>query len=594
MLSEKLIDSFTLFKLQSAIADAGLFNVALALLAVVATAIAADYAHMLYLRSKMPPGPFPWPIVGNTFTLPDTKPWLYFEELSKKYNTPLITFWIGRNPTIWINDAWCAHDILEKKAQIYTSRPRMVVFGELGSGQANLVTMRIRNQQERDHWRIHRKLMHVGVGVQSVRGYREIQNNESKIVAYDFLREPKEYVKHLERYATSVVSIIAFGRRVASYNDPIITEVIALMQLAADLNVPGKSFPMLLETFPILAKFPRFMPWFKGLGTRSQKGGHYFFYTLAQEAIEQYNQKSPSEQASMPTPYVKTLFDEAKKYNLPINELSGLTGNLFGAGADTSSSTLVTFVLACCAFPDAMEKAQAEIDRVIGPNRSPHWDDSPRLPYVNAFVKEVFRWRSVAIIGGQPHSPTQDDTYNGWLIPAGSWVQGNVWAIHHHEREFPDPDRFYPDRFFEDNDHHRPFPGDRGYMTFGWGRRVCSGQALAEQGTWVTVARLLWGFNIRKAKDPKTGKQIDVDIFAFTNGLNMRPQPFPCEIVPRSEEIKEAILREGEQALADLKLHDGETRYRMSTFYQQQKRKLKEEPVLDEHGNVKVVKVKAV
>lgn len=96
MLSERLIDSFTLFKLQSAIADAGLFNVALTLLAVVVTAIAVDYAHMLYLRSKMPPGPFPWPIVGNTFSLPDSKPWLHFEALSKKYNTPLITFWIGR------------------------------------------------------------------------------------------------------------------------------------------------------------------------------------------------------------------------------------------------------------------------------------------------------------------------------------------------------------------------------------------------------------------------------------------------------------------------------------------------------------------
>ncbi len=168
-----------------------------------------------------------------------------------------LTYPCHRNPTVWINDAWCAQEIFEKKAQIYASRPRMVVFGELGTGQANLVTMRIRNQEERDHWRIHRKLMHIGVGVQSVRGYREIQNNESKIVAYDFIRDPKEYVKHLERYATSVVSIIAFGRRVASYNDPIITEVIALMQLAADLNVPGKSFPMLLETFPCKHLIPQ-------------------------------------------------------------------------------------------------------------------------------------------------------------------------------------------------------------------------------------------------------------------------------------------------------------------------------------------------
>jgi cytochrome P450 len=334
------------------------------------------------------------------------------------------------------------------------------------------------------------------------------------------------------------------------------------------------------------------MPWFRGLGTRGQKGGHYFFYTLAEEALEQYSQKSQFEKASMPTPYVKTLFDAAKKYNLPVAELSGLTGNLFGAGADTSSSTLVTFVLACCAFPEAMKKAQAEIDRVVGPNRSPHWDDSPSLPYINAFVKEVFRWRSVAIIGGQPHSPTQDDTYNGWLIPASSWVQGNVWAIHHNEREFPDPDRFYPDRYLEGNDHRRPFPGDRGYMTFGWGRRVCSGQALAEQGTWITIARLLWGFDIGKARDPQTGKEIDVDIFAFTNGLNMRPQPFNCEIVPRSEETRQAIRAEGEQALEDLRAHAGESRYKMSTFYLEKKKKVADEPMLDENGNVKIVKVR--
>lgn len=334
------------------------------------------------------------------------------------------------------------------------------------------------------------------------------------------------------------------------------------------------------------------MPWFKGLATRNQKGGHYFFKTLAEEAVQQYDSKSPSEQASMPTPYAKTLATEAARYNLPDAELSSLTGNLFGAGADTSSSTLITFILACCAFPDAMEKAQEELDKVIGPTRSPHWDDSPNLPYINAFVKEVLRWRSVAIIGGQPHSPTQDDTYNGWLIPKESWIQGNVWAIHHHEREFPDPDRFYPDRYLEGNSHRRPFPGDRGYMTFGWGRRVCSGQALAEQGTWVTVARLLWGFDIRKGKDPKTGEEVDVDIFAYTNGLNMRPVPFKCEILPRSAEIKEAIVREGEEALGELKVHEGETKYRMSTFYQSKKRELKEMPVLDEKGEVKIVGVK--
>jgi hypothetical protein len=120
---------------------------------------------------------------------------------------------------------------------------------------------------------------------------------------------------------------------------------------------------------------------------------------------------------------VKKIFQEAPNYDLKREEIAALTGNLFGAGSDTSSSTLVTFVLACCAFPEVLPKAWEELDRVVGPNRSPTMDDEPNLPYIKAFVKEVFRWRSVAIIGGQPHAPIQDDVYKVGslsLVPTSS------------------------------------------------------------------------------------------------------------------------------------------------------------------------------
>lgn len=84
------------WKLQSAALGLDILHVLLTVLAISATALVADYAHMLYLRSRMPPGPFPLPIIGNTFLLPKFKPWIYFERLSKQFNTPLITFWIGR------------------------------------------------------------------------------------------------------------------------------------------------------------------------------------------------------------------------------------------------------------------------------------------------------------------------------------------------------------------------------------------------------------------------------------------------------------------------------------------------------------------
>ncbi len=96
MLTERLGSHLTLLKVQQAIAEFGTSNALLAILAIAAVAVVFDYGHMLYMRFRMPPGPFPLPIVGNTYSLPDNKPWIYFEELSQRYNAPLITFWIGR------------------------------------------------------------------------------------------------------------------------------------------------------------------------------------------------------------------------------------------------------------------------------------------------------------------------------------------------------------------------------------------------------------------------------------------------------------------------------------------------------------------
>jgi len=64
-------------------------------------------------------------------------------------------------------------------------------------------------------------------------------------------------------------------------------------------------------------------------------------------------------------------------------------------------SILLTFFLAMLMNPAAQAKAQEEIDRVIGTDRLPTFDDEPKLPYVSALAKEVFRWQQVAPFGSQ-------------------------------------------------------------------------------------------------------------------------------------------------------------------------------------------------
>ncbi|KAL6159900.1 hypothetical protein ACJQWK_06191 [Exserohilum turcicum] len=495
MISEKG-GGWTLFQ------PSGLWVVSVLVMGIIA--LVFDYLRMLSLRKRMPPGPLPLPLFGNTLSLPEEKPWYTVEKLSKEYNSPLITFWIGRRPTIWINDAWTADEILVKRSNIYNSRPRMLLFGDMMNGQYNLIHKYTYTNEQRQKFRELRKITHHGVGIQQVLQYRSFQDDENKVVVYDLLTSPDRFTTHFERYASSVVSIIGFGRRIEDDQDPLITEVIAQMQRAGHLAVVGKEFPLIMESFPWLAKFPSSIaPWMRSF--KKPKNIKYdretFFYTLAEEALQ-----TPEEN------YAKFIFREAERYKLHRNEVTNLAANLFGAGSETSSYTLITAVLAMRAFPETVKPAWDELDRVVGNSRSPTLEDD--LPYIRAFTKEVFRWRSVAIVGGKPHAPNQDDVYNGYYIPKGTWVQGNIWAIHHHEREFPDPDRFNPKRFLDTED-RRPFPGEKGYMTFGWGRRSCAGQALAEQGTHLSVARLLWAYKILPAVD-ETGKEIPVDINNYT------------------------------------------------------------------------------
>lgn len=74
---------------------------------------------------------------------------------------------------------------------------------------------------------------------------------------------------------------------------------------------------------------------------------------------------------------------------------------------------LKLYAVAMLHYPDVMRKAQAELDKVIGSDRLPSFDDRESLPYLNAVINETLRWRPIAVLGGTPHAVTADDEYNG-------------------------------------------------------------------------------------------------------------------------------------------------------------------------------------
>ncbi len=49
--------------------------------------------------------------------------------------------------------------------------------------------------------------------------------------------------------------------------------------------------------------------------------------------------------------------------------------------------TLQTFILACVMHPQWIQKAQKQIDNIVGPDRLPSFADRPRLPYIEAVMR---------------------------------------------------------------------------------------------------------------------------------------------------------------------------------------------------------------
>ncbi len=72
-----------------------------------------------------------------------------------------------------------------------------------------------------------------------------------------------------------------------------------------------------------------------------------------------------------------------------------MIGTLYGGGAGTTSMAMQSFVTAMLFYPEWQQKLEDEVDKVVGPERIPTFEDEPKLPLARAVVKEVLRWRPV-------------------------------------------------------------------------------------------------------------------------------------------------------------------------------------------------------
>lgn len=197
------------------------------------------------------------------------------------------------------------------------------------------------------------------------------------------------------------------------------------------------------------------------------------------------------------------------------------------AGMDTTVITVEWAMAELVKHPRVQQKAQEELDRVVGRDRIITEADFVNLPYLNCLVKEALRLHPPTPLM-LPHKANTNVKLAGYDIPKGSNVHVNVWAIARDPQVWKEPLEFRPERFQEEDIDIKGH--DFRVLPFGAGRRVCPGAQLGIYLVESMLGHLLHQF---KWDLPEGMKPEDVDMTENPGMVTFMHTPLQAVATPR-------------------------------------------------------------
>ncbi|KAF8265474.1 cytochrome P450 [Lactarius quietus] len=474
---------------------------------------------------NLPPGPKGLPLIGDVSHVLDHD-WLGSPQRKDDYGEIMYLSALGKGILV-VNSKRVAVDLLEKRSNIYSDRPRFISAGGfLTQNLSFLLT------GYGDLWRRFRRPTVDVLSKTAVQPFHPIQNREAIFLALALMKNPPS-LKQFQRHTwSSLLSIVYNHPQVESDDDPVVAGVAGhILRIMHEIH-PGNR---LVEFFPWMKYIPS---WF----AKWKRDAQYWFI---QDSLRNEHLLSPiaddiANEIDRPC-FGTTVLKNQDKYPLHEHERAWLLSEIVAAGGLTTSVTLYWWLLAMLAFPEVQVRAQAELDEVVGRTRPPTFADLPSLPYIRAMVKELPRW-SPPLPFGIPHASSADDWYRGMFIPKGTIILSNMRVINYDPAVFgSDSAQFNPARYLDEKGQVKVLKDghEDGHVSFGHGRRLCPGRFVAEATLAIDFATLLWALRFERPE----GAQGELDVHTLVRiGIGGLPKPFECKAVPRFTEA-EALLK---------------------------------------------------
>ncbi|CAL5081656.1 unnamed protein product [Urochloa decumbens] len=446
---------------------------------------------------NLPPGPKPWPVIGN-LDLMGALPHRSIHDLSRKYG-PLMQLRFGSFPVVVGSSVDMAKFFLKTHDVVFTDRPKTAA-GKYTTYNYRDITW----SPYGAYWRQARKMCLTELfSAKRLESYEYIRAAEVRALLRDLhgaasgsgAGAPVMLKDYLSTVSLNVITRMVLGKK---YLDK---EEVA----ASPVTTPEEFKWMLDELFLLngVLNIGDSIPWLdwmdlQGYIKRMKKLSKMFDGFL-EHVVEEHNQRRLSEGKSfvakdMVDVLLQIADDPTLEVELDRESVKAFTQDLIAGGTESSAVTVEWAISELLKKPEVFAKATEELDRVIGRGR----------------------WRRCLA--------REDATVAGYDIPAGTRVLVSVWTIGRDPALWDAPEEFMPERFLGSK---LDVKGqDYELLPFGSGRRMCPGYSLGLKVIQVSLANLLHGFEW-SLPNGMTKEELNMEeIFGLST-----PRKFPLEAV---------------------------------------------------------------